>query len=399
MRIYIEAGCGLRGVSKILAILQKQLCWDFDCTPSYNTIENWVKKSGYSIYKEPFSDTTSGDYAIIFDESMMVGSQKMLLTLGINARKQGIAALCPADVEILKMSVQSSWNKEKVADDLKELTDRIGHPPCYVISDNGGSLTHAVKKLNFNHMRDVGHTLGVLMERIYKNDKKFISYMQKVALVKFQHVMKSTGYLLAPKQRTIARFLNLSEIVHWSAKMLSAYPNLSLQEQETFSFIPDYASLIKELHDVLTCVNAIFKDTKTKGLSGKTYQSSILHLQTLLSSKNQRMILLAESITDYLNEQISKMPDDTINWNISSDVIESLFGVYKDRKSPNSLYGMTAFSLFLPIYTRIRAEKKSTKFDFKRALEHTFMSDIEQWRKINLIENQVTKRINMLKSA
>lgn len=386
-------------MSKTLSILKELLSWNFDCAPCYNTIENWIKKSGYSIYKEPVKEATSGNYAAIFDESMMVGSQKMLLTLGVKADKKGNEPLCHSDVAVLKMSVKSSWNKQSVAADLEELAGRIGHPPDYVVSDNGGSLTHALQKLKIIHVRDVSHTLGLLMEHAYKDEEEFTAYMKAVSLVKFQSVMKSTAYLLAPKQRTIARFLNLSQIAEWSAKMLSVYTRLLPQEQQTFAFIPQYASFIEELQDTLTCINAIQKEVKAKGLSRKTYQTSMAHIKKSLSPGNERMIRLAQSIVDYLNVEISKMPDEKISWNASSDIIESLFGVYKDRKSPNPLHGMTTFSLFLPLYTRIGSEKGVASFDFKACLERTFLSEIDEWKKTNLIENQVSKRIKILQSA
>ena len=33
----------------------------------------------------------------------------------------------------------------------------------------------------------------------------------------------------------------------------------------------------------------------------------------------------------------------TVSINLSSDIIESTFGIYKSKKSPNKLYGVTSF--------------------------------------------------------
>lgn len=35
--------------------------------------------------------------------------------------------------------------------------------------------------------------------------------------------------------------------------------------------------------------------------------------------------------------------------NISSDIIEFFFGIYKSKKSPNKLYGVTSFVLTIPL--------------------------------------------------
>ena len=54
------------------------------------------------------------------------------------------------------------------------------------------------------------------------------------------------------------------------------------------------------------------------------------------------------------------------------------------------------FVLFLPLYARLN---KKSNFDFKQSLESVFMSDIEEWKKENLFENQVFKRTKKLKIA
>ena len=86
-------------------------------------------------------------------------------------------------------------------------------------------------------------------------------------------------------------------------------------------------------------------------------------------------------------------------WNASSDIIEYIFGVYKNRKSVNPLDGVTPFTLFLPLYTRIGANDIIISFDFKNSFESVFMSSIDECKKNNLSENIVYKRIQKLKIA
>ena len=118
-----------------------------------------------------------------------------------------------------------------------------------------------------------------------------------------------------------------------------------------------------------------------------------------LSTGNERMKKIAELIDHYLTEEANKLPSSKICWNASSDVIESIFGVYKDRKSPNPLHGVTPFILLLPLHTRIGTKDNMVPFDFKHRLESVFMRDIDVWKKENLFENQVYKRTKTLNSA
>jgi hypothetical protein len=66
-----------------------------------------------SLYKEPACEITKDDYALIVDESMMIGSEKMLLTLGVKAAHQG-KALSHNDVEVVGISVRPSWNSQSI---------------------------------------------------------------------------------------------------------------------------------------------------------------------------------------------------------------------------------------------------------------------------------------------
>ena len=270
VQLYVKLRGGLRGVVTILSTLKGLLGWDFESVPNLNSIENWVKKCGYSIYTEPSNKFAKKDYAAIIDESMMVGSEKMLLTLGLSAEKGTNSPIRHEDVEVLSMSIKSSWNGENIRTDLQQTANKIGHSPTYVISDNAGSIVNAVKSLDFTHIRDISHTFGMFMERIYKQDEEFVAYMKELSGDKFREVMKPIAYLLPPKQRSIARFSNLSDLVDWSSKMMAVFHKLTEQEKHTCSFILQYASFIEELKEALDCINAVQKEIKSNGLSAES---------------------------------------------------------------------------------------------------------------------------------
>ena len=44
---------------------------------------------------------------------------------------------------------------------------------------------------------------------------------------------------------------------------------------------------------------------------------------------------------DYFKKEEALLVDDVQNDNISSDIIESDYGIFKSKKSPNKLYGIT----------------------------------------------------------
>ena len=62
----------------------------FEKIPGYNTIEDWVKKFGLDAYNSSGESFEGKDYANVIDESMMIGSEKLLVTLGVPAAHQEI---------------------------------------------------------------------------------------------------------------------------------------------------------------------------------------------------------------------------------------------------------------------------------------------------------------------
>ncbi|OAV66898.1 hypothetical protein Barb4_02707 [Bacteroidales bacterium Barb4] len=104
VELYVRARCGFRGAVDILSYMNESFGWKLKKVPNRNSIENWVRKSGYSIYKELAYTNPEEEHAQTTDESMMPGSEKMLLSLDIGAD----IPLRRSDVKVLDISVASS---------------------------------------------------------------------------------------------------------------------------------------------------------------------------------------------------------------------------------------------------------------------------------------------------
>ena len=82
--------------------------------------------------------------------------------------------------------------------------------------------------------------------------------------------------------------------------------------------------------------------------------------------------------------------------NLSSDIIESTFGVFKQKKSPNHLYGVTPFVLFIPAHAAIVGMHDTKSVDFMRIFSDYHNKDIDEWKVQNLKENWVRTRTKTL---
>jgi len=389
----------LRSVVEILSVINDTFDGLLGTIPCYNTIENWIKKCGLKVYETAGVPLQNVDYAGVVDESMMIGSEKLLLTLGVPAKHKGRPLNC-GDVCVLDIAVADSWNGEGVAAQLRKASEKVGHSPLYVISDNASIMKKGVRCAELSHQHDISHSLGMYLERGYKEKSDFTEYVRLMSESKFKYNMKKIAYLLPPTQRTIARFINLSSWVKWSSKMLDIYHTLTEVEQKVFSFIPANASLIDELSNVTKCIERIEYICKHNGLSRTTICQCQKEIEKYLLRGNLRMIELGECIVEFLRKEVMLIGSNmVVAHNNSSDIIESIFGRYKARKSTNKLNGVTPYILFVPIYARLINEKQDQKFDFKVALEDKRIREIEIWAKKHLSSNLVQLRTEQMKKA
>jgi hypothetical protein len=367
--------------------------------PCHNSIKGWIEKSGYYTYTQSELKSSGVPYGAIIDESMQIGSEKLLLSLGVKSEKSEASPLRMNDVDILEKKKKKSWNGTLICDQLKETGAVMGQSPVYVISDNASIMNKGIRESSLIHLRDIGHTLAMFLERQYRDAPDFLSLMKELAKVKNREVMRPVAYLLPPKQRIIARFMNLTPCLHWAEKMLQHFDTLSKEEQQIFKFLKNHSMLINELNEIIGVFNHISKSMKEKGLSRESVNTSIEKLLPLTQSPSARICQAVKECMVYLQEEAGKLSTEKSVWHISSDILESIFGIYKERKSPNALHGVTPYVLMLPLLTKSNPESGSFRLNFKEALERVFLRNIDKWAEDNLSENLVVKRKTKLNAA
>ena len=212
----------------------------FGKVPAYTTIGYWTQELGLSIYKESCSLFKDKQYALIVDESMMIGSEKLLLTLAMPAINAG-SAITEKDITIVDISIAKSWNGTSIKNVLEKVADKIGHKPEYVISDNGFTVCKAVRDAGYAHHSDISHTLGMFLERVYKKEADFQELSNNVQLARFKYNMQDVAYVQPPSQRSIARFMNMSKWIDWISRMQYLYHTLRDDIKSIYAFIPHNA--------------------------------------------------------------------------------------------------------------------------------------------------------------
>jgi hypothetical protein len=350
------------------------------------------------LYSRAKSEYANQSYITILDESISVGQQKLLLLLGCPYSLPQ-RPLQMSDMNILQMSVSPSWNGENIQNEMSKIIDNIGTAPIYAVSDRASNIAKALRLSGVTHHKDISHSIGAILKKHFCEDSDFKKFTKRMEKKRLEYHLTEKAYLLPPKQRSIARFMNCSDWVKWASDILNAFDRLSPEEQEAYRFVKRYKQLIEELDMIIDCANFVEALCKNNGLSYSIYDEckQAITNNLLNKPKMEKAHKVGEDFISYLTEELDLLSSKEDIHLISSDVIESTFGVYKQEKSPNKLCGVTGHLLILPLSAKMSSPEGRKDFDFKRAMEDVHYQDLFEWKAFNLIGNQVQDRHNRLR--
>ena len=388
--LYAFAGCSFRGVKRVLMCLQMELGLSAADIPGKSSVDNWVQKAGlYQLSTLTTVPEQWGSYCLIMDESMVVGKERMMLALGAPAQKTGSNALSFESVKVLGIGVLPSWKHGDVQDFIQKVQEKMGQKAAYVVSDGGASLKKGIHESGLIRICDVGHEMCKLMEQTYKNDPRYEVWIKAVTKVRFQVFMKDTAYLLPPKQRTVARFTNLSHVVRWAVAILRAMPGLSKDEQQTYGWLDEHKEVIGVFERAFHLSESILKILKNDGLSHQNIEKGLLICQKQAPVVCKKLL---DKVVAFLRDEKEKLPKVDTVWHMSSDVIESLFGKFKHLAASNPLNGVTARVLSLCLFTSGNGSPENVNNYAQQALESISLSKLASWKNDYLIDNQIVRR-------
>lgn len=389
----VYAGDSPRGAAKSIEVFNFMLHGMLGKNPCHTTIRTWLEKLGLDslMHKNMSLNKT---YAIIMDASISVNNQQMLLALKVPADHTG-KPLTHCDEEVVGMAISDSWTSGEVEAFGKEIIDGQKQPPEYFITDNGSNLKKAIEQLGIAHHKDISHTLATFLKQVYDKDPEFVEFKRLVGKTKHL-VLSSVAYLMPSKQRSIARFMNMFPTIDWAIKMLQNFSKLNLMEQYHFSFVPRNASLIEEQNEVLSSYEDIMKICKQDGLSKDNAKKckAILKQRLLAGSARQRLIY--SKVMDYLDKECQLLTDEHPVHNITSDLIESEFGIFKAAMPSNKINGFTVSVLYIPIRAKLGALSNAHKINIGEIMKRQTVGNVKLWKEKNLRKNPMIKRRNIL---
>jgi hypothetical protein len=347
LQLFLVARIGFRAVSRVLSLLAWPL--GIKKAPCPQTIINWVMRlsivriesartlKGLPLSQAPFTNGLIWVLAI----SIGQGTSKMLAVLACDARHHQLTpgALCLDRVHCIGVGVAASWSGEMIAEVLKRLIAQMGRPAAY-LKDGGSELQKAVDLLGEHGLSspcldDISHAVASMLKRLYQDHPSFETFGSACGRVsgKLKHTILAC--LTPPTVRTKARFMNVHRLVTWADRLLKLSPPGGAKTGSTLAKLracldqlPACKALIKRFRADALGLLECQKILKLKGLSHDTRSQCAPLIETMSSSA------LPQEFRAYLDFELKTATTlglEHVGLPISSDTIESLFGVAKQH--------------------------------------------------------------------
>jgi hypothetical protein len=342
--LFLSARIGFRAIARVLTVFSPYL--GLPKAPCPQTVSNWVTRLSIAkmhTFAQPFGHTAMGvarKTVWLIDLSIGLGSGKILSVLSLNIEHHQQKNYAPklADVQCIATAVADAWNGETIADFLRKVITNVGCPVAF-LKDGGTDLEKAVGLLNaqgssYQCIADISHKVANLFKHEYGEDPLFDTFISACGQVSRKLKQTLLACLAPPKVSTKARFMNLHRLVEWADKLLNhVSPGegeekpMQVKLRASLDQLPACESFIKRfLHDAKPLL-ACQKILKQTGLNLATYAQCQQLIEVIPASSSIRI-----GFTDWAKSQLviaNKLGLNQIGLPISTDVIESLFGVGK----------------------------------------------------------------------
>lgn len=315
-----------------------------DRVPSHVSVRNWVLKQGYSMLKAAKDVGKEGRWAIITDESITVGKQRLLVVLGLELGAwQFDRGISLEDVVVLHISRREEWKGPAVKAVLEEACE--GRQVVQAVSDGGRNLVNAFGLWNMPYFSDCTHRIANILKKYLKINGDFINMNAQITTYRREWKLGKKAPWRPPAVRGHSRFLNVFVLVDWVEKIIKSDKELLAEVYEDCQWIFQNLSFFQALIQLRNTTTQVLEILKTKGAQ----QASLAKVEQLLP-KHEHPLLKAifEGIKEYVEELKEKIKDDPAPKICCSDIIETLFGKFKYRLKDSSK--ITDLALSIPFY-------------------------------------------------
>ena len=387
----------LRGASYVFVLFEP---WFHGGTPCHTVIQNWILRFG--LYKLNKIKEVRDDWIYILDHTIEFGQKKCLLILGITLEKfrENKCVIRHEDVEILAIDIEITADADSVKKSLEKCEAKTG-APIQIISDHGSNIWKGIRdfitfssRKDIRQTYDVTHKASLILKKQLENNEKWKSFVSNISYTKKSLIHTILAFMAPGKPKEKARWLNLENYLVWAQSvLLQAGKKMNKLEQEKFEdkvvWIQDYKKNIKEWTNMLMMLNMLKTEVKFNGLGPSSLDNFDKQIKiSKIKINTQALEEVYTDIIEYLSEETQGL---TGIYPGCSDIIESIFGKYKNFSAKSPMKEVGKAVLTIPVFT-----SEITPEIIKKAMEETSAKDVNKWLKKKVGKTLFSKRNEFL---
>ena len=358
--------------------------------PHFSSIINWSYQIGKGLLNEV--KKIDKPWVAIADHSIDIGRKQVFVVLrvALDIFLQRDGAITLKECECIGVKVASRITGESVADDLEEFFLKAGEPVA-IIKDNGSVLNNGVEIYkerygsDIDTIEDITHIIANSLKKQYEKTKQYKKYMTMLREGATRLRQTNLAFLIPPKLRKKGRFQAISRLNSWSKKLIdknifskkgrAKKGSLLSRLRGAFTDFKSLEPFIKNFIKTTDITNKIMKLLKSRGLNISTYHQSMKLLKKLprnLKTRKTIRVWLDKHIK--IQKKLAPYP-----LPISSDIIESLFGKFKNRLERSPQSDMNRSVLLIPLLCGALDKERLSSI-----LKNTKHKEVKEWEEENI---------------
>lgn len=331
--------------------------------PSHDAIRNWTARVGVGELVDTFHEDQ--DVLWMADHSSQIGTEKVLLIIGIAVEDLpgpgGTLSL--EDVKVLAIVPGKRWKKEDVAREYQRLAQRIG-APRYLLCDGAIELREPAESLEKDGQKtivlgDLKHHAANILEKQIGRSERFKTFLSQIGLTRNRIQQTELSHFVPPPLKQKSRFMNLGPLLCWASMVLHHLndPHSKARVGITADRMNEKLGWLGEYRDDLACwgacqdlINRALSFINHEGLSHGTSE----RLRTLLDQqirglpdRHETIDRIAVLLVEFVERSERQLEVGARAW-LSTEILESLFGRFKQLEGQHSRGGFTSLLAALP---------------------------------------------------
>ena len=394
--VNLARAVGLRASITCLEIVFEWL--DVDARlPVWTTVRTWLMRLGVAALEAPVEQ--ADDWIWMADHSNQIGQEKALAVIGLRAANMPLpgVAIRHQDVRMLMLEPGTSWKTEDMSNAYERLAKKAGHPLA-VLTDGACELREGAQTLKNSRkntliLGDFKHHAANVLKKVVGGDERFASFNSETGQTRSSIQQTELAYLVPVSIRPKARFMNLSASLKWANMVLwqLSHAHSVARQQITTKRMNAKLGWLRKYRDdiqrwsrcqdvVSMCVTFVNEQALFRGATDQ--------LQSLLSSLEMcdASQTVADRLLEFLREHELKLQDGQ-RLPLSTEILESCFGLYKQLERQHSKGGFT--SLLASFGALLQP---ATPDSIREAFGRVSVKDMRTWVTKNLGSTVASKR-------